>query len=379
MAAPHVAGVVALMKSIDPSLRHAQIEAALKQTAVSAYQCSQGCGAGLLNAYAAILRIRGQTPQGNPELFVPTRELMLPAGQRASIPVANRGGGTLTVQASASGEFASRITFPTGAVRVLEAAQADAIDVAADTSGLADGLYGVNVNLNAGSAGAVAVRVNFRVGTAAEGKQGFIAAVYLDDMGEWQIGDGVGFVSAPTVDYEIAGLEPREYYLIVGVDDNGNGELFDDGERMGIYLNLDAPLPVEVLAGEETAGVDFPLIAVGAAPGEDNRPVPVGAPCETKADCGAGGLCDTTLPGGYCWKECPNGPSDCPSGSTCYGAGSRACLVTCASPWSGQSNCRSGYLCWDATPAPTCIPPCDDSSCGEGTYCDHATGYCTYL
>ncbi len=378
MAAPHVAGVVALMKARDPALHHAQVEAALTETAVGAYQCSQGCGAGLLNAYAAILKARGQSPQGEPELFVPTRELLLPTRLRASIPVSNRGGGTLTVQTAANGELASRITFPSGATRVLGAAQADAIEVAAETSGLSDGLYSVNVNFDASTAGAVAVRVSFRVGTAAEGKQGFIAALYLDDADEWQVGDGVGFVSAPTVDYRISGLEPREYYLLAGVDDNGNGELFDDGERMGIYLNLDSPQPVELFAGKVTEGVDFALVAVGVAPGEDNRPVPVGAACRTKADCGAGGLCDTTMPGGYCWKECPKGSADCPPGSACFGASSPVCLVTCTSPWSGQASCRSGYLCWDATPAPTCIPPCDDSSCGEGTYCDHATGYCTY-
>jgi hypothetical protein len=351
----------------------------LKQTAVSAYQCAEGCGAGLVSAYAAVLQARGETPQGQPELFVPNRELTLAGTLRGAIPVANRGGGTLTVRATAGGELAGRLSFPAGDSRTIGAARADALEVAVDASGLADGVYGANLNLDAGAAGSAAVRINFRLGGQAEGKSGVVAALYLDDLDEWQLGGSVEFTSAATVDYRIPDLEPREYVLLAGVDDNGNGELFDDGERMGIYRNLDSPETVEAVAGKEAGGLDFALIAVGVAPTEDTGPVPVGAPCATKADCGAGGLCDTTLPGGYCWKECPGGAADCPGGSACFGDSSPLCLATCAEAWGGQSNCRSGYLCWNATPAPACLPPCDDASCQEGTYCDHSTGYCTYL
>ncbi|WP_140723725.1 S8 family peptidase [Pseudomonas sp. Hp2] len=54
MASPHVAGVVALMQSVAPSpLTPAQVESTIKSTAAS-FSCSQGCGAGLLDANAAV-------------------------------------------------------------------------------------------------------------------------------------------------------------------------------------------------------------------------------------------------------------------------------------------------------------------------------------
>jgi serine protease len=54
MAAPHVAGVVALMQSAaSKPLTPAQVESTLKSTAAS-FSCSQGCGAGLLDANAAV-------------------------------------------------------------------------------------------------------------------------------------------------------------------------------------------------------------------------------------------------------------------------------------------------------------------------------------
>jgi serine protease len=55
MAAPHVAGVVALMKSKNPSLTPAQILSKLQSTARALPgTCSGGCGAGIVNAAAAV-------------------------------------------------------------------------------------------------------------------------------------------------------------------------------------------------------------------------------------------------------------------------------------------------------------------------------------
>ena len=61
MAAPHVAGVAALMKSANPSLTPAQIEATLKQTARPASGSCSGCGAGLVDAAAAVRAVAGGT------------------------------------------------------------------------------------------------------------------------------------------------------------------------------------------------------------------------------------------------------------------------------------------------------------------------------
>jgi len=69
MATPHVAGVVALMQSVAPTpLTTAQVESTIKSTAAS-FSCSQGCGAGLLDANAAVTAALGggttTPPTGN--------------------------------------------------------------------------------------------------------------------------------------------------------------------------------------------------------------------------------------------------------------------------------------------------------------------------
>lgn len=61
MAAPHVAGVVALMQSVASSpLTPAQVESILKSTARALPgSCSGGCGAGIINAQAAVTAAAG--------------------------------------------------------------------------------------------------------------------------------------------------------------------------------------------------------------------------------------------------------------------------------------------------------------------------------
>ncbi|MFJ7181119.1 S8 family serine peptidase [Streptomyces massasporeus] len=69
MAAPHIAGLAALMLDADPSLTPAQIESKIKSNARSLPgSCSEGCGAGLADA-AATLGISGTTPPGGSNVF----------------------------------------------------------------------------------------------------------------------------------------------------------------------------------------------------------------------------------------------------------------------------------------------------------------------
>ena len=58
MAAPHVAGLVALMKSVDPKLTYAQAKKALQSTS-QGVECDQSaCGSGIVNAARAVQQVR---------------------------------------------------------------------------------------------------------------------------------------------------------------------------------------------------------------------------------------------------------------------------------------------------------------------------------
>ena len=68
MATPHVAGVAALMIAASPTtLTPAQIETTLKNTARPLPgTCSGGCGAGIVDAYAAVSAVAGSGPGNTP-------------------------------------------------------------------------------------------------------------------------------------------------------------------------------------------------------------------------------------------------------------------------------------------------------------------------
>nr|APC23687.1 peptidase S8A [uncultured bacterium] len=59
MAAPHVAGVAALMLAAKPSATPDEVIAALKSSARPFVASCQGCGAGMLDAYGAVKAIKG--------------------------------------------------------------------------------------------------------------------------------------------------------------------------------------------------------------------------------------------------------------------------------------------------------------------------------
>ncbi|MGO2480211.1 S8 family serine peptidase [Glutamicibacter ardleyensis] len=68
MATPHVAGMVALMKSKSPSLTPAQVESALKNgTRSMPAGCSIGCGTGLVDATKIMTALGGSTPDPEPD------------------------------------------------------------------------------------------------------------------------------------------------------------------------------------------------------------------------------------------------------------------------------------------------------------------------
>ncbi|CAL9402663.1 S8 family serine peptidase [Streptomyces sp. Tu 3180] len=65
MAAPHIAGLAALMKSAGPALTPAQIESAIKSNARALPgTCSGGCGAGLADAAKTVQAVKGGTSTG---------------------------------------------------------------------------------------------------------------------------------------------------------------------------------------------------------------------------------------------------------------------------------------------------------------------------
>ena len=64
MAAPHVAGTAALMYALDPAITPAEVESILENTTRSFPSTCSQCGAGIVDATAAVAQVGGVTPPG---------------------------------------------------------------------------------------------------------------------------------------------------------------------------------------------------------------------------------------------------------------------------------------------------------------------------
>ncbi|CCK26661.1 Extracellular basic protease [Streptomyces davaonensis JCM 4913] len=89
MAAPHIAGLAALMKSANSALTPAQIESAIKTNSRAlAGTCSGGCGAGLADATKTVQAVSGSGGSTGGTTFTSTSAVSIPdAGSAVESPI----------------------------------------------------------------------------------------------------------------------------------------------------------------------------------------------------------------------------------------------------------------------------------------------------
>jgi serine protease len=246
MAAPHVAGVAALMKAVNPALTPAQFDSLL-----TSGQLTQDLGApgrddqfgyGLVNAYAAVVAAQ-TTPTP-----VPARLVVTPAGlnfgaqgTNATLSLVNGGGGSLGVTSVL--DDASWLTV--GAASE-PATGLGTRTVTVNRAGLAVGTYTASITI-VSTANTVTIPVIMQVSAGDDAANvGFLYVLLLDPatgdpMYQTELNpiNGVYQFSIPNV---VAG----SYIVIAGSDNNNDNFICDAGESCGGYPTLDSYSPLEV-------------------------------------------------------------------------------------------------------------------------------------
>jgi serine protease len=277
-AAPHVAGVVALMLAADPSLSLSQVENILRLTASASSQCPEGCGAGLVNAQAALKKVTGGAEDDPPMLGVTASLLSFRGGDGTQqLLLSNLGAGSLRVAVAKSGPQASAVSLPTDTVTV-PAFGTKPLVVAVSTAGLADGEYSATLTLTGrneatgAAAGTATVAVRIRVGVEAD-RDAVIIFAWQDEQKKWQLQEEAAAVVPASSGYQYSiELPPRTYHAVAGIDDDGDGKFFEDGERTGFWRNVDdfEPIPLEVK--QMVTGISFDLVPLAPIAGKARLP-----------------------------------------------------------------------------------------------------------
>lgn len=262
MAAPHVAGVAALILAVNPALTPAQVETILTSTATDRGAPGRDdiFGHGLVNAFAAVQNANGGGG-GAPVLSLASQSVLFTEQMdSAQIGVANVGGGVLdvtnvTATTSSGGNWLSAVAVPvTGGTTT----NTSAVDVTVSAAGLADGFYSgtVDITSNGGNASLV---VTLALG-AGTGQVYTVFVLAVDAATFNTVAQDTVQTSSLVNAYSLTGLPPGQYYIVAGTDEDNDNFICDPGEPLcGIYPSIELPTVVTVTSGNTTANLDFSL------------------------------------------------------------------------------------------------------------------------
>ena len=260
MASPHVAGVLALMKSVNPELTPADIDALLAQGELTDDLGSPGrddrFGHGLINAERAVvaaLSAAGNPPADNPNLRASSSLLNFgSAAQTLDLALQNSGRGELELLELSSSESWAIIT-----PDEVDSAGLGRYRITVDRAGLVPGLYSAQIsaisNVNT-------LSVDILISVVSEQTGGDVGLVYLLLIDE-STGEAVAQFTASgrtgIYNYQFTDIAAGSYQIFAGTDADNDLIICDAGEACGAYLTTDQPVSIDLASDLEN--VEFPL------------------------------------------------------------------------------------------------------------------------
>jgi serine protease len=258
MAAPHAAGVFALMRSVNPELSPGDIDNLLEAGALTDDLGAPGrddrYGHGLVNAYKAVLAalqsLGGDTVDA-PRLAVSATSLSFGSSEQPlQLDLNNAGSGDLAIVEIS----VSEAWLAVDPVDIDEAGLGRyAVNV--DRSGLAQGVYSGSITITT-SANASTVRVFMSVGSP--GSEADVGAVYVllyDPINEETIDDVLATVEEGRYRFRFEDVPAGEYELVAGSDADNDLFICDAGEACGAWLTLDQP--IRLVLDADRSDLDF--------------------------------------------------------------------------------------------------------------------------
>jgi len=266
MAAPHVAGVAALMKGVDVALTPDEFDILLAAGSLTDDLGADGAGVrndsfgyGLINAQKAVQAALGLAGGGGlpPSLGVSSGRLDYGSlDTTRTLTISNVGGGTLSV---------TGITPSVSWLTLIPPGSVDGLGdylVSVDRTGLADAVYSATLSISfttdLPSIGSYLVNVLVQVGVGGAANAGY-QWIHLVDAASGDRLQSVALAADPvdgTYRYSFAEVAPGSYLVMAGTDSDHDGAICGPGEACGSYPLLTDPAAVTVTTGDLT-GIDF--------------------------------------------------------------------------------------------------------------------------
>ncbi|MEM6999846.1 MAG: S8 family serine peptidase [Pseudomonadota bacterium] len=245
MSAPHVAGVMALMKSIYADLDSESFRLALVNGDLTDDLGEPGhdpvFGYGLINAAKAMLSAQrlagGQVPDPGPVIQVSPARISLGAvAGGTQLTVRNTGSGSLNIDEIVVSEPWLSIQADN-----INAGGLGTYALQVERNGLAEGNYTATLTFRAAGAADRVLTVTMQVSPAAAiANAGLVYIILVDDTN-----NTVATTSVTAVDgaypFTLPSVPPGRYRMFAGTDADDDSALCDAGEACGAYPTLDDP------------------------------------------------------------------------------------------------------------------------------------------
>jgi serine protease len=267
MAAPHVAGVLALMKSVNPDLDADDFDRLLADGALTDDLGDAGrddlYGHGLIDARRAIdaaLLAAGADIDIPPRLAASTSALNFGSvATRLDIVLRNAGGGELTdVSLEALDSWLSVSPADTDANGL------GRYSIRVARGELAPGLYEGSLEARAAQ-DQLRIRVLVSVLDARDSELGQLYLLLIDPNSDEAVDQTVATRDGDAYRYRFRSVPAGRYQVFAGSDLDNDLLICDAGEACGSYLTIDQPLSIELNGDRDD--LDFPVEYFIALPG----------------------------------------------------------------------------------------------------------------
>lgn len=267
MAAPHVAGVVALMKSVNPNLSADDVDRLLQQgdltDDIGAALRDNLYGFGIINARKAIeaaLAEAGRSSGSEPRLGASSSALNFGSQRtRLELVLRNSGSGDLeNVQLLASESW---ITIsPLG----VDAQGLGRYAIEVDRSSLPPGVY-EGILTASSSANALSIRILLSVTDATDAELGIVYLLLFDPATDTVVAQTAIEPGNARFEFAFTNVPAGLYQLFAGTDLDNDLLICDAGEACGAYLTIDQPLSIDFDRNRDD--IDFAIEYLLALPG----------------------------------------------------------------------------------------------------------------
>ncbi|QIB65420.1 S8 family serine peptidase [Kineobactrum salinum] len=276
MAAPHVAGVFALMLAINPDLDAAAVESLLRNGDLTVDLGEPGrddlYGHGLVDARRAVnaaLESMGSTVRPAASLIASSTTLNFSSSTDSlDLVLSNGGSGDLQVLDLSSDEawllVSATDTDTAGLGRYTLQVQRQA---------LADGLYSATLTVRS-SANSLQIRVLVSVGGGSSADVGVVYILVYEPATDEVVDQAVARAENGRYRYAFPELPAGEYQLIAGSDADNDLTICDAGEACGAWLSTDRPALIQL--DRDLENIDFPIDFLVTLPAQANAPTAPG-------------------------------------------------------------------------------------------------------